>query len=72
MFMLPLKISWLIFSCCFWGGKEKFVEIRATSLSQLVASLLDFARTCGSILACALIMVSLLPGYSYPANLPEI
>ena len=41
--ILPVKISWLIFFCSFRGGNEKFVDIRAGSLSRLAASLLDFA-----------------------------
>ena len=36
-FILPVKFSWLIFSCGFWGGNEKFADIRAGSLSGLAA-----------------------------------
>ena len=42
-FILPLKISWLIFFCSFRGGNEKFAEIRAGLLSCLAALPLNFA-----------------------------
>ena len=44
-FILPVKFCWLIFSCGFWGGNEKFADIRAGSLSGLTALLLDFVLT---------------------------
>jgi len=44
-FILPVKNNGLIFFCSFQGGNEKFVEIRAGSLSRLAASLLDCAPT---------------------------
>ena len=40
-----VKISWLIFSAVLRGGIEKFIEIRAGSLSCLTPSLLDFSLT---------------------------
>jgi len=42
-FILLVKFNWLIFFCGFWGGNEKFAEIRPVLLSRLVASLLDSA-----------------------------
>ena len=40
-----VKTSRLVFFCGFWGGNEKFAEIRAGSLSRLTALPLDFALT---------------------------
>ena len=42
--ILPVKINWLILFCSFRGGNKKFAEIRAGSLSRLVASLLNFTH----------------------------
>jgi len=44
-FILPVKISWLSFVCGFWGGNEKFAEIRAGLLSHLAALPFDFTHT---------------------------
>ena len=41
-FILPEKISWVLFFWGFLDGNENFAEIRAGSLSGLMASLLDF------------------------------
>ena len=41
-FILPVKISWVLFFWGFLDGNENFAEIRAGSLSHLVASPLYF------------------------------
>ena len=45
-FILPVKISWLIFFCGFQGGNEKFAEIRAGSLFHLAVNSILYSQIC--------------------------
>ena len=65
-FILPVKINWRIIFDGFWGGNEKFAEIRAGSLSCFAASPLNFALpavlcACAWMWACSQAIICTLP-----------